>query len=134
MKPVLPNKQKNSRNNKKNDNTESQEKLKTIDEILEDLDNEKTAKKKKLKVRDLIEKFEVDDVEIRKKSPYFKRKTLEEKTYRHSEELTRLLEELAKVTNAPIMAPGVTTSLITNNLSDDDVSFYILSLLFFFMS
>lgn len=41
---------------------------------------------------------------------------------RHSDDLNKLLEELAKVTCAPIMTPGATSSLVNPNLTDAEVS------------
>lgn len=49
-------------------------------------------------------------------------------TNRHSDELNKLLEELTKVTSAPLLTPGVTSSLVQMKsvpLTDEEVSIYI---------
>ncbi|RZC40291.1 PH domain containing protein [Asbolus verrucosus] len=86
--------------------------IRSLDEILEDLDKEKLESKNKVKM--LIEKFSEPepDVILRKHASF--------KTHRHSDELNTLLNELAKVTSAPIMTPGVTSSLINPNLTDEE--------------
>lgn len=87
----------------------------SLDEILEDLDKEKMESKSKVQM--LIEKFSEPegDVVLRKQDkPDFK-------LCRHSDELNKLLNELTKVTSAPIMTPGVTSSLVNPNLTDEEV-------------
>lgn len=99
------------------------DKIKTIDEILEDLDNEK-HKQLKPSVKELIEVFDEknkDEVVLRKK-PVFKPANDRVENIRHSDELTMLLEELKKVTNAPILTPGITNSLNISNKTNTDVS------------
>ncbi|XP_063904349.1 uncharacterized protein LOC135123530 isoform X2 [Zophobas morio] len=86
----------------------------SLDEILEDLDKEKMESKSKVQM--LIEKFSEPegDVVLRKQDkPDFK-------LCRHSDELNKLLNELTKVTSAPIMTPGVTSSLVNPNLTDEE--------------
>lgn len=97
---------------------------KTIDEILDDLEQESG----KTKVKTLIKKFSGDfhvnddeEVTLRKST----RETNREN--RFSDELTQLLDELTKVTSAPLMTPGVTMSLINPNLTDEEVNSLIFS-------
>ncbi|XP_017771289.1 PREDICTED: RB1-inducible coiled-coil protein 1-like isoform X2 [Nicrophorus vespilloides] len=95
------------------------DKLKTIDEILDELDNERTQPS--ANVKELIDKFNVgnsnhEEVEMRKKP-----KSPVQNCTRYSDDLNKLLAELSKVTNAPILQPGVTTSLVTTSLTDEEV-------------
>lgn len=99
------------------------DKIKTIDEILEDLDKEKD-KQLKPSVKELIEVFdEKNKVEVvLRRKPLFKPTNEMTEIIRHSDELTMLLEELKKVTNAPILTPGITNSLNISNRTNTDVS------------
>ncbi|KAB0793600.1 hypothetical protein PPYR_13220 [Photinus pyralis] len=97
--------------------------IKSIDEILEDLDKEKEASESKQKVKELIEKFEVqneDDVKMRPKSKQLHFIIGTDSCSRHSEGLNELLEKLCKVTCAPVLKPGVTSSLVTPTLTDEE--------------
>ncbi|XP_015837895.1 uncharacterized protein LOC100141985 isoform X2 [Tribolium castaneum] len=87
------------------------EQFRSLDEILEDLDREKLESKGKVQL--LIEKFTESepDVILRKH---------DKSGYRYSDDLNLLLDELAKVTSAPILTPGVTTSLVNPNLTDEE--------------
>ncbi|XP_044253039.1 uncharacterized protein LOC123004010 [Tribolium madens] len=91
--------------------THPPEQFRSLDEILEDLDREKLESKGKVQL--LIEKFSDSEPEV------ILRKH-DKSAYRHSDDLNSLLDELAKVTSAPIMTPGVTTSLVNPNLTDED--------------
>lgn len=95
-----------------------EEQFRSVSEILENLDKEKLKTKKP--VQKLIEKFD-DTAEVTLRVP--------EKPFfivpRHSDDLNKLLEELAKVTSAPIMPPRVTHSLLNPNLADAEVNTYI---------
>jgi len=123
-----------------NCNTEENDddKVKTIDEILEDLNKEKDIQQSRQKVKQLIEKFNdfqgEEDVVLRKKSKFDICKSqsdttvlqtlnvdnLNGNTNRESDDLNKLLEELSKVTCAPVLTPGVTSSLVTPVLTDDE--------------
>jgi hypothetical protein len=97
------------------------EQVRSLDEILEDLEREKVESRTKVQM--LIRKFsegESDDVILRK------RDKSDSRSCRHSDELNTLLNELAKVTSAPIMTPGVTSSLVNPNLTDEEVSWRFL--------
>nr|CAI5837252.1 unnamed protein product [Callosobruchus analis] len=96
--------------------------VKSLDEILDELECDRRDEHGK--VRNLIQQFsskenviEQDDVVLRRHKKYnYPREDLE------SDELTRLLEELAKVTNAPILTPGATCSMVASNSKDDELS------------
>ncbi|KAK9746548.1 PH domain [Popillia japonica] len=103
--------------------------LKTIDEILDDLEEMKrTNSLTGGKVRCLIEKFNqtvakknistdeiTDDIPLRQKN-YDKSP---KNSHNSNDELSKLLCELAKVTNAPLLTPGVTSSLgVTSSTKD----------------
>ncbi|XP_050311539.1 uncharacterized protein LOC126747089 isoform X2 [Anthonomus grandis grandis] len=79
-----------------------------LDEILTDLNRDEGGK-----VKQLIKRYsnipESEEVEIRKKK------------ISTSNDLDKLLDELAKVTVAPIMTPGVTTSLINPDVADQEM-------------
>lgn len=69
------------------------------------------------KVKQLIKRFSDEGVELRNKDfNHWKPPTPP-----HSQELDNLLDELAKITTAPIMTPGVTTSLINPDICDREV-------------
>ncbi|KAI4457304.1 hypothetical protein MML48_8g00016299 [Holotrichia oblita] len=89
--------------------------LKTIDEILDDLEEMKrTNSLTGGKVRCLIEKFN-QTVGVGKKEM----KSDENNHNSNDDELNKLLLELAKVTNAPLLTPGVTSSLgVTSSTKD----------------
>ncbi|KAF2895083.1 hypothetical protein ILUMI_11088 [Ignelater luminosus] len=125
-------------NNKDSNINKLTKNIKTIDDILKDLDEEKDIRESRQKVRQLIEKFNDiqndDEVVLRKKSKTeisksrsdtkllqtLKRDNLSDKANRESDELTILLEELSKVTCAPVLTPGVTSSLVNPMLTDDE--------------
>lgn len=131
---------------------QDEENYKTIDQILDDLDREKTVQDSKIKVKALIDKFNekagpissdvsssVTSLSSRVTSPeviFRSRPSNEEREQseevetselRYSNDLNLLLEELKKVTIAPVMSPGVTSSLITRTSSDDEVLQYLLN-------
>ncbi|XP_050514027.1 ankyrin repeat domain-containing protein 12-like [Diabrotica virgifera virgifera] len=96
------------------------EPVKSLDQILDELDNEQQETNKKNKVKKLIKKFsEPDfydtDVVLRTQKSGIHRPDI------HSDELSRLLEELVKVTNAPMLIPGVTSSLNGSTLRDEEL-------------
>ncbi|XP_060522274.1 pleckstrin homology domain-containing family A member 4-like isoform X2 [Cylas formicarius] len=70
------------------------------------------------KVRNLIKRFseEFEGVEIRHKNAWKK-----PATDRNSGDLDKLLDELSKVASAPIMTPGVTTSLVDPEMPDSEL-------------
>lgn len=73
------------------------------------------------KVKELIKRFSIgkeEGVELRQKqrSPKYKPEFPRDTT-----DLDKLLDELAKVTTAPIMTPGVTSSLINPEISQKEV-------------
>lgn len=92
----------------------------SLDKILDDLDVENSEDYNKYKVKSLIKHFSRSDsecdVELRtNRQSNISREDVD------SNELSRLLDELAKVTCAPILTPGVTSSLISSNLTDEEV-------------
>ncbi|XP_057661074.1 uncharacterized protein LOC130896779 isoform X1 [Diorhabda carinulata] len=96
--------------------------LKNLDDILNELDNQKTETKKN-KVKKLIKKFSEpdffeNDVILRKNNQKYEINKKEN----DQDELSRLLSELAKVTNAPMLLPGVTCSLNGNHIKDEELS------------
>lgn len=118
--PVLP--------PKKKKNIESAH----LDDILEDLNKQTRTCEKNSdeenedtpneggKVKALIKRFSIgkdEGVEMRRKSNW---KVNTDIYCTDSRELDSLLEELAKVTTAPILTPGVTTSLINPEVSDHE--------------
>ncbi|KAK5640841.1 hypothetical protein RI129_009388 [Pyrocoelia pectoralis] len=123
-KPTLPPKQSSPINTGSRYDTANNNEIKSIDEILDDLDKEKEALDSKQKVKELIEKFEIhneDDVALRPKSKQQLHFIIgPDADSRHSEGLNELLEKLSKVTCAPVLKPGVTSSLITPALTDEE--------------
>ncbi|CAG9839660.1 unnamed protein product [Diabrotica balteata] len=96
------------------------EPVKSLDQILDELDNEQQETNKKNKVKKLIKKFSEpefydNDVVLRTEKSGIQRSDV------HSDELSRLLEELVKVTNAPMLIPGVTSSLNGSTLKDEEL-------------
>ncbi|KAG5881971.1 hypothetical protein JTB14_006009 [Gonioctena quinquepunctata] len=88
----------------------------SLDDILDDLDNQNHSNK----VKHLIKRFsepEFSDVVLRTN-----RKSDSPRDELESDELSRLLEELAKVTNAPILTPGVTSSFNGSNVDNTEFS------------
>ncbi|XP_066246688.1 putative leucine-rich repeat-containing protein DDB_G0290503 isoform X2 [Euwallacea similis] len=94
-----------------------------LEEVLKNKDID--AQKKEGKVRELIKKFSKESiaheegVELRNKNQESTRKS--EMFPTNSKDLDKLLEELSKITTAPIMTPGVTISLINPEISDKDI-------------
>ncbi|XP_066151741.1 putative leucine-rich repeat-containing protein DDB_G0290503 isoform X2 [Euwallacea fornicatus] len=94
-----------------------------LEEVLKNKDID--AQKKEGKVRELIKKFSKEaiaheeGVELRNKDPESTHKC--EMFPTNSKDLDKLLEELSKITTAPIMTPGVTISLINPEISDKDI-------------
>lgn len=127
----------------------------TLDKILEDLKKLKNTYNPKngtpleeLSVKQLIQRFDHVTKKNDSKNEYIIKKTndidevlIRNKNYctnsemstnvlinRHSDELNKLLEELTKVTCAPLMTPGATSSLIqmkSDGLTDEEVSLFI---------
>lgn len=121
----------------------------SIDKILEELKILETKQhnvivpQEELSVKQLINKFNhfvdiqgdtVDaslaDVAIRKKDNVQGNNELIQNVIvnRHSDELNKLLEELTKVTCAPLLTPGATSSLVqmkSDGLTDEEVRFYL---------
>lgn len=113
----------------------------SLDKILHDLEQQSRVCAEELSVRALIEKFNqsageasacavtedtTNDVALRQKSDAGAETYIT--TNRHSDELNKLLEELTKVTSAPLLTPGVTSSLVQMKsvpLTDEEVSTYI---------
>lgn len=96
--------------------------MKDIDAILEDLNKIENPQN----VKQLISKFDSDgeEVVLRKNFKFVKSQSdtrILDHVNRNSEDLNKLLEELGKVTCAPIMPPGVTSSLVTPTMTDDEV-------------
>ncbi|CAH2001970.1 unnamed protein product [Acanthoscelides obtectus] len=99
-----------------------QEDVKSLDEILDELECQK--REEPIKVRNLIHQFSLNEntseptevVLRRHRRIKYPREDIE------SDELTRLLEELAKVTNAPILTPGATCSMLASNSGDKELS------------
>ncbi|CAH1135566.1 unnamed protein product [Ceutorhynchus assimilis] len=78
------------------------------------------SQNKEGKVKELIKRFSIgkeEGVEMRQKTQEWKPKT----SAAYSNDLDKLLDELSKVTIAPIMTPGVTTSLINPEISDKEI-------------
>lgn len=112
----------------------SPEHHKTLDEILDDLDEEKRKRDSMPNVRKMIDKFNSEEnVVLRKRnsagadSGETAGQHHQRMSYAESGDLNLLLEELCKVTSAPVLTPGVTSSLVTPNLTDDEVRAKILS-------
>lgn len=118
------------------------ENLQTIDEILNNLEQMKRNNTlSDRKVRKLIDKFDhtvkirsptskqpneslSDVVKLRSKEENETQQTENNSNSTSNDELSRLLNELAKVTNAPILTPGVTSSLgVTSKTLDEEVRF-----------
>lgn len=114
---------------KKNRKSNNIGNIKTIDEILENLDKESANinnnDDNKPSVRELIEKFDdKSQVVLRKKLTQRPRSniiTSMELKYEDEDDLNKLLEELSKITNAPILTPGITNSLNVPNTSKEEV-------------
>uniref|UniRef100_V5GTE5 Uncharacterized protein n=1 Tax=Anoplophora glabripennis TaxID=217634 RepID=V5GTE5_ANOGL len=91
-----------------------------LDKILDDLEKEKKEDFPKCKVKKLIKQFSGSDSECdvelwTNKRSDFSREDVD------SNKLSRLLDELVKVTCAPILTPGLTSSLISTNLIDEEI-------------
>lgn len=87
------------------------------------MDKTKEEAANKPTVKQIIEKFNgygEEEVVLRE----HKGSPVEEQTRqgRHSEELNELLEKLEKMTVAPVMEPGVTSSLASPPIDDDEVT------------
>ncbi|XP_030758730.1 uncharacterized protein LOC115884329 [Sitophilus oryzae] len=106
----------------------------SIDDILNNLNLESQHRQKDLtvdnkdenegNVKKLIKRFSIareDSVEMRIKKNWDLNDGKRETCSTDSGELNRLLDELAKVTTAPIMTPGVTTSLINPEICDSEL-------------
>lgn len=126
--PELPPRRNSSRNSRPEEyhtnltNMEEVSSTKSLDDILDDLDKEKEQKEGCSSVKMIIEKFNEqrnDEVVLRKTS---KSVAAVQRPVTNSLDLNRLLEELGKVTSAPVMPPGVTSSLVTPNMTDEEVS------------
>lgn len=130
--PELPPRRNSSRNSRPEEahaqtnltNMQSEEvsSTKSLDEILDDLDPEKKKNEGCRSVKMIIDKFNEqrnDEVVLRKTS---KNTAAVQRPVTNSLDLNRLLEELGKVTSAPVLPPGVTSSLVTPNLTDEEVS------------
>lgn len=113
--PSLPPKHPSYPSNPDNENQKS------LDEILDELDEEKKKRDSAPNVKKMIEKFNEnkteDGVVLRR------RNSAGDKSGEPvvSTDLNVLLEELAKITSAPVMAPGVTSSLVAPDLTDEEV-------------
>lgn len=92
----------------------------SLDKILDDLEKDKNEDFTKCRVKNLIKQFSGSDSEFDVELRMNKRSDLSREDV-DCNELSRLLDELAKVTCAPILTPGVTTSLISTNLTDEEV-------------
>ncbi|KAF7270507.1 hypothetical protein GWI33_016529 [Rhynchophorus ferrugineus] len=106
----------------------SQTRTQEIDEILDDLNKESQSTTPddsgEGNVKKLIKRFSMgkdDGVEIRLKKNWDRRNGARETSNTDSGDLNKLLDELAKVTTAPIMTPGVTTSLINPEITDAEL-------------
>ncbi|XP_076270119.1 uncharacterized protein LOC143202452 isoform X2 [Rhynchophorus ferrugineus] len=110
------------------DKSPSQTRTQEIDEILDDLNKESQSTTHddsgEGNVKKLIKRFSMgkdDGVEIRLKKNWDRRNGARETSNTDSSDLNKLLDELAKVTTAPIMTPGVTTSLINPEITDAEL-------------
>ncbi|CAG9863552.1 unnamed protein product [Phyllotreta striolata] len=91
---------------------------KSLDEILHELDAQPT-KGKENTVRRLIQRFSEPDFAD---GVVLRGRRAARKDDVDADELGRLLQELAKVTSAPVLAPGVTSSLNGASLNDEEFS------------
>ncbi|KAF5280928.1 hypothetical protein FQA39_LY17934 [Lamprigera yunnana] len=96
--------------------------LKSIDEILKDLDKDRIHEDSQNKVKSLIEKF--NDIQ-NENDGILRKKTKSNFICNYEDDgssagLIRLLDELSKVTSAPILTPGVTSSLVTPILTEEE--------------
>lgn len=101
------------------ENSESQ---KSIYEILDDLDKVEEEEELRPSVRKMIEHFSGRKEE---EIVVLRRQKEEKPVLRHSDDLNELLEKLGKITVAPPMEPGVTSSLASPPISDDEVLNYV---------
>lgn len=86
--------------------------IKTIDEILEDLDKDNPPSRTNPSVKELIEIFDdKSNVVLRNKITRCRKYDVDINEAKNSEDLNKLLQDLAKITNAPILTPGITNSL-----------------------
>lgn len=102
--------------------TPSSEPEKSIDQILDDLDKEKVEGESRSNVKRMVERFNAfseEEVVLRRE------KEQEKPVSRHSDDLNELLEKLGKITVAPTMEPGVTSSLASPPVSDEEVAVLI---------
>lgn len=103
-------------------NTPPPEPEKTIDQILDDLDKEKVEGENRPNVKRMVERFNA----IKEEEVVLRRQKQQEKpVLRHSDDLNELLEKLGKITVAPTMEPGVTSSLASPPVSDEEVTVLI---------
>ncbi|CAH1116064.1 unnamed protein product [Phaedon cochleariae] len=103
--------------------TSPSDNLKSIDDILQDLEEEQphnNNNNNNNNVKRLIKRFS-DHEDPENEVVLRGGRQCQSHVYRddiEQDELSRLLEELAKVASAPILKPGVTTSLDVSNLDD----------------
>ncbi|XP_023024653.2 uncharacterized protein [Leptinotarsa decemlineata] len=96
--------------------TKLYENIDDIDEILDELNNQNNNRNK---VKSLIKRFSETDVfdsDVELRTNRSTRELID------SDELSRLLAELAEVTNAPILTPGATSSLNGSNIGNVEFS------------
>ncbi|CAH0564534.1 unnamed protein product [Brassicogethes aeneus] len=97
---------------------------KSVDEILEDLDKEQIVEQStpRGKVKKLVKQFSTNTLPPTLEEVVMRHKRRSEVIpNRYSDELSILLEQLAQVTTAPLLQPGTTNSLISPNLTDDEL-------------
>lgn len=98
---------------------------KSIERILDDLSRERDEEEGRPNVKKMIERFsgrkDEEEVVLRRQKQVSEEKTV----LRHSDDLNELLEKLGKMTVAPPMEPGVTSSLASAPVSDEEVSTFI---------
>ncbi|XP_049817218.1 uncharacterized protein LOC109602920 isoform X2 [Aethina tumida] len=94
----------------------------SVDQIVYDLEQQQQQSDESEgqgKVKKLVKQFSTPtvppDVVLRPKMSY------DPISNRYSDELTMLLEQLTQVTNAPLLNPGNTSSLVNPNLTDDEL-------------
>lgn len=97
----------------------------SIDKILDDLNREKEEQDSRPNVKKMIERFSVhkeeDEVILRRQKQQESVAAQDKFLMRHSDDLNELLEKLGEMTVAPPREPGVTSSLATPPVSDEEV-------------